>query len=111
MYSKPVDKGHLERIAKSVQGTSEDTGLALLVGRLGFPARLEEIQKQALVVISGKNSRRETIAAKAKELKRGEVQVFEEAGHALFVDDAAKFNLLLENFVGRLEPKPCRDSH
>jgi non-heme chloroperoxidase len=103
MYAKPVDKAHLERIVKSVQATSEDTGLALLLGRLGFRARLEQIQTPALVVISGKNSRRDTIAAKAKELKRGEIHLFEEAGHALFVDQAAKFNLLLENFVGRLE--------
>lgn len=106
MYSKPVDKGHLERIVKSVQATSEDTSLALLLGRLGFRARLDQIQTPALVIISGKNSRRETIAAKAKELKRGEVHVFEDAGHALFVDDAAKFNSLLENFIGRLEAKP-----
>ena len=55
MYSKPVDKEHLERIVKSVQGTSEDTGLALLLGRLGFRAHLEQIQAPALVVISGKN--------------------------------------------------------
>jgi non-heme chloroperoxidase len=106
MYSKPVDKGHLERIVKAVQDTSEDTGLALLVGRLGFRVRLGEIQTPALVVISGKNSRRETIATKAKELKRGEVHVFEEAGHALFVDEAEKFNSLLEEFVARLEAKP-----
>jgi cell division protein FtsX len=75
MYLKTVDKAHLEGTVKSVQATSEDTGLALLLGWLGFRARLEEIQMPALVVISGKNSRRETIAAKAKELKRGEVHV------------------------------------
>jgi non-heme chloroperoxidase len=45
-------------------------------------------------------------AAQAKNLKRNrpatEVAVFEDAGHALFVDEPARFDVLVADFVSRL---------
>ena len=45
-------------------------------------------------------------AEQAKNLKRNrpatEIAVFEGAGHALFVDEPAQFNVLLADFVARL---------
>ncbi|MGB8437628.1 MAG: hypothetical protein WCE38_25570, partial [Burkholderiales bacterium] len=45
-------------------------------------------------------------AEQARNLKRNrpqfEIAVFEDAGHALFVDEPDKFNALLEDFVRRL---------
>lgn len=103
MYGKPPPQEHLERVVKAVQPTAEDTGLALLVGRLGFQAHLDQISLPALIVLSGKNPKREKIALEAKQLKSPEVHVFEKAGHALFVDEADKFNSLLEGFLEKSE--------
>jgi non-heme chloroperoxidase len=103
MYGKPPPEGHLERIVKAVQSTSEDTGLALLVGRIGFQARLNQIDLPALIVLSGKNPKRDKIVLEANQLKSPEIHVFEDAGHALFVDESEKFNSLLESFLKKSE--------
>jgi len=55
LYARPPPEGHLERVVKAVQSTSEDTGLSLLVGRIGFQARLDQIDLPTLIVLSGKN--------------------------------------------------------
>jgi len=104
MYAKPVPEGHLERVVKAVQSTSEDTGLALLVGRIGLQPRLDQIALPTLIVLSGKNGKRVRIALEARRLKSPEIHVFESAGHALFIDEADKFNALLEGFIERNEP-------
>ena len=104
-YGRPAPEEHLERVVKAVQSTSEDTGLSLLVGRIGFQARLDQIDLPTLIVISGKNPSREKIALEAKQLKSPEIHVFEDACHALFVDEAEKFNSLLEGFLERSEQR------
>lgn len=52
-------------------------------------------------------------AAQAADLKRNRpqtrVEVFEEAGHALFVDEPARFSILLKDFVEPLGLHPRRD--
>lgn len=103
MYRRPVDPEHLNRIVKSAQATSEDTGLALLVARLGFHVKLENIDLPVLVAISAGNPKRDRIAADARRMKRAEVHTFEECGHAVFVDDRERFNLLLEDFLHRVD--------
>jgi non-heme chloroperoxidase len=103
MYGRTPPEGHLERVVKAVQSTSEDTGLTLLVGRIGFQARLDQIDLPILIVLSARNSKREKIALEAKQLKSPEIHVFENAGHALFVDEAEKFNSLLKGFLERSE--------
>jgi pimeloyl-ACP methyl ester carboxylesterase len=35
-------------------------------------------------------------------VKDAQVEIFENAGHALFVDEAEHFNMVLENFVRKL---------
>ena len=72
-YGRPAPEEHLERVVKAVQSTSEDTGLSLLVGRIGFQARLDQIDLPALIVISGKNPNRKKIALEAKQLKSPEI--------------------------------------
>ncbi len=104
MYGRPPPEGHLERVVKAVQSTAEDTGLALLVGRIGFQARLDQIALPSLIVLSGQNSKRERIALEARQLKSPEIHVFDGAGHALFVDEADKFNALLDSFIEKNEP-------
>jgi microsomal epoxide hydrolase len=48
-------------------------------------------------------------AEQASNLKRNrpqfEIAVFEDAGHALFVDEPERFNALLEDFVRRLSDR------
>jgi non-heme chloroperoxidase len=111
LYSKPPPAEHLERVVQAVQSTTEDTGLALLVGRIGFQARLDQINLPTLIVLSGKNPKREKIALEAKQLKSAEIHVFEDAGHALFVDQVEKFNSLLESFLARIEQQRQPGSH
>ena len=105
MYHNPPPPEHLARITSSVLATSEDTGLALLVNRIGFTFKpgLEKISVPVLVVVSDQNPNKDQIVGSAKRIPQAEIQVMKEAGHALFVDKAHEFNELLDGFLGRTE--------
>ena len=111
MYHNAPPAEHLERITASVLATSEDTGLALLVNRIGFTFKpgLEKISVPVLAVVSDENANKDQILASAKRIPSCEIQVMKEAGHALFVDKPNEFNELLDRFLGRVEKEKSKE--
>jgi len=74
--------------------------VTLLVGYFvaDYRPTLPKIDKPALVC-AAKTPYMDTIVAMQKSIKDSKLEIFDGAGHALFVDDADKFNVLLENFL------------
>jgi non-heme chloroperoxidase len=103
MYHNTPPTEHLERITSSVLATSEDTGLALLVNRIGFKFNtgLAKIAVPVLMVVSDGNANKDRVLADAKQIPNAEIRVMQQAGHALFVDKPEEFNRLLEDFLRR----------
>ncbi len=64
-------------------------------------ATLEKIDKPALIVVAGNESN--PWMARYRDMQRhipgARLEIFTDAGHALFVDEAERFNLLMEDFL------------
>jgi microsomal epoxide hydrolase len=102
MYRTPQDPAYLDAIARQAQRMPVEASIRLL----SYP-RPREFWKQSLYAV-----RRPVYYAVTPRL-RGQaqlvaqhhpqpmVEVFDGAGHALFVDDAARFNASMEEFLSR----------
>jgi non-heme chloroperoxidase len=102
MFRRPQNAAYLDRLTEATLRTPEAASRALLsypVPRTYWREAIYSTAKPVLYVV------RPSFAAQAANLQRNrpntETALFADAGHALFIDDAARFNALLENFVHR----------
>ncbi len=102
MFRRPQNAAWLDRLTEATLHTPEAACRALLsypVPRTYWREAVYSTAKPVLYVV------RPGFAAQAANLQSGrpntETALFADAGHALFVDDAARFNALLENFIHR----------
>ncbi len=104
-YKKPQSEAYLERVTRASLQTPTNTALALLLGKLTADLRpaLPKIDRPALIVASG-NTRQQLFEDFQKRLPGSRLEIFEDAGHALFVDDAERFNRTVEEFIAKLGP-------
>jgi microsomal epoxide hydrolase len=106
MYRTPQDSAYLARITRASLSTPTTTAYTLLVGTFGTGRRdwrpaLDKVDRPLLFV--GEAMMRETADTVRNHVHDAEVEIFENAGHALFVDEADHFNQVLENFLKRLK--------
>lgn len=107
MYRKPQSEDYLRGIVQASMRTPTNSAVVLLFDMAGVgdltPA-LEKIDKPVLYVNEPQ------LAAQAQMVKAklpsARVVTFEDSGHALFVDDAERFNRLLDEFISSSTPKP-----
>jgi len=106
MYKKPRTEEYLRRITTEAMHTPTSTAIALLdawVARDRAPM-LAKVDKPTLIVASSYGG--ELPLRNHKEMQRrirgSRFELFEDASHALFVDDADRFNALLNEFLGRV---------
>ncbi len=102
-FKKPQPEEYINRVVEVSLRTPTNTAVALLVGKFGTDNRaaLAKIDKPALIV--GRKSPYDfIITAMQKQIPGSRLEIFEDAGHALFVDDADRFNSLLDNFLADL---------
>lgn len=102
MFHNPPGDAYLQRLTAATLHTPEAASRALLaypVPRSYWRDALYSTDKPVLYVV------RPTWFAQAANLERKrpntEIARFHNAGHALFVDDAARFNALLSRFIRR----------
>jgi non-heme chloroperoxidase len=104
MYNKPQSEAYLQRITRAALETPANTTLALLLALFAADYRpaLSKIQRPTLIVGV---RRRNTNAFEdmQKRIPHARLAFMDGVGHALFVDDAPRFNSLLENFLKSLE--------
>lgn len=103
MFQHKPSEGYLDRLTEATLRTPETASRALLaypVPRTYWRDAVYSTQKPVLYVV-----RPGWLAEQAANLARNrpgtQIAVFNGAGHALFVDDAARFNSLLAAFFAR----------
>ncbi len=103
MFHHPPSENYLDRLTEATLRTPEPASRALLaypMPRTYWREALYSTSRPVLYVV-----RPGWLSDQAANLARNrpgtQVAVFPDAGHALFVDDAARFNALLAGFIAR----------
>lgn len=111
MYRTPQDEAYLQRMVAASLRVPLDASIALLsypYPRQHWKEIVYRTDRPLLYAVSARFS------GQAGNLKKNRpnawVKVFENAGHALFVDEAEAFNLLLEDFLSTEVPLPTSDN-
>jgi non-heme chloroperoxidase len=99
-FKKPQPEDYLRKVVEASLKVPTNTAVTLLVGYFASDYRsvLPKIDKPS-IVCAAKSPYMDTIVNMQKAMKGSQLEVFEGDGHALFVDDADKFNSLLEEFL------------
>jgi non-heme chloroperoxidase len=99
-FKKPQAEEYLQRVVQASLRVPTNTAVALLVGYFAADYRsvLPKIDKPS-IVCAAKTPYMGTILEMQKQIHGSQLEVFDGAGHALFVDDADHFNTLLEEFL------------
>ncbi len=107
MYRKPQTEDYIQRVTNASLGTPTNSAVALFVGAFGadYRATLPKINVPTLVLAAGDDASN-PFMVKYKEMQQAipgaRLEQFPGCGHALFVDDAARFNSLLDEFLRSL---------
>jgi non-heme chloroperoxidase len=99
-FKKPQAEEYLQKVIQASMRVPTNTAVALLVGYFvaDYRSVLPKIDKPS-IVCAAKTPYMGTILEMQKQIHGSQLEVFDGAGHALFVDDADHFNTLLEEFL------------
>ena len=101
-FKKPQPPGYVDRVIEASLQVSTSDAAALLVGKFAadYRSAAAKIDKPTLFCYAESPY---MSPAQQKEIQAGvkdaRLEVFHGAGHALFVDDAARFNIVLQDFL------------
>lgn len=103
MFRKPQSEEYLKRLAFSSLKTPTNSAMALFFGAFTTDNRaaLAKINRPTLIVVSGGGPLLATFLDMERRVAGSRLEIFAEAGHALFVDEPERFNILVERFVGK----------
>jgi microsomal epoxide hydrolase len=112
MYRKPQPDQYIQRLVKVSLEMPADSAVAASVssvGRADYGPALKKIDRPVMVVCE---MQLKAMAADpiSSLVPTARVELFEDAGHALFVDDAERFNKALEDFVAHLPQAGAKES-
>jgi len=99
-FKKPQAEEYLQKVIQASLRVPTNTAVALLVGYFVADYRSipPKIDKPS-IVCAANSPYMGLIVEMQKQMHGSQLEVFDDAGHALFVDDADKFNSLLEDFL------------
>jgi len=102
MYKKPQSEAYYQKITAASLKTPTNTAVTLLANvyaKGDWRPVLAKLDRPVLYAITpALKAQGEALKAKVPSAR---VEIFEDAGHALFVDEAARFNAVLEDFAQR----------
>jgi len=101
MYKKPQKEEYIERVKAAALETPTPAAMTLLLGMMTTDNRpvLPKIDRPTLIAIVPGMPWDSVYVEMQKAIPGARLERFEGAGHALFVDEAEKFNAMLEEFV------------
>ena len=110
MYRKPQSEEYIQRVVRASMSTPADSAVAMSVtsvARTDWRPALGKVDRPVMVVCE---SQLKSVAADPVRtaVPSARVELFEDAGHALFVDDSERFNSVLDDFLQHLPPSPAR---
>jgi microsomal epoxide hydrolase len=100
MYKKPQSEEYLKRVIDASTAVPADTAVVLIYNMLAVNdfSGFDKMNKPVLFIYEpGLQQTADFVKAKFGDKVR--LEKFEDAGHALFVDDADRFNHLIDDFV------------
>lgn len=103
------DEDYLQRVIQASLATPTNSAIALLLGLLAADgqAALAKIDKPVLLVVARNPAPwMQLYEEMQRKIPDCRLEVFEHAGHALFVDEAERFNALLAEFLGSVADDP-----
>jgi len=103
MYRKPQSEEYLKRVTAASLETPTAQAMALFVGSMSTDNRsaLAKFARSTLMVIT-KSPFDSASFDMQKRIPGARLEQFDDAGHALFVDDPERFNALLDGFLQAL---------
>ena len=104
MYKKPQSEEYISRLVEASLKMPTDSAIAASVGsisRADWRPAIARLDRPVMVMCETalKSMAADLVAATVPGTR---VELFDEAGHALFVDDAARFNAVLDDFLQHL---------
>jgi microsomal epoxide hydrolase len=100
MYHKPQPEQYLESVTAASLKTPTNSAVAMLAElavKNDLRPALPKIKIPVLAAMTENN--RSSAELITSSVPGSQAEVFEDAGHCLFVDDADRFNTVLENFI------------
>jgi non-heme chloroperoxidase len=103
MYKKPQSEEYLKRVTQASLRTPTNSAVALFIGAFTSDYRpaLAKIDKPTLLV-AAQSPWLPAFQDMQKRIPGSRIEVLENVGHALFVDDPDRFNSLLDAFLKAL---------
>jgi microsomal epoxide hydrolase len=100
MYHKPQTEPYLESVTTASLKTPTNSAVAMLA-EFAVKNDLRPVLPKLNIPVLGVMTENNRAAAELirSSVPGAQAEVFEDAGHCLFVDDADRFNILLENFL------------
>jgi non-heme chloroperoxidase len=104
MFRKPQTEEYLQKLIKGSLATPTDSAIAIGLATFTTDNRpaIAKINKPTLIVGANK-ALLPQFQEMQKSIPGAKFELFDDAGHALFVDDADKFNTLLDEFLTSLK--------
>jgi microsomal epoxide hydrolase len=104
MYKRPQPDGYLSRVTREALAMPTPAAVSLFVGSIASSTRaaLGKIDKPTLIVYASSAASNPAYEQMQKQIAGSRLERFENAGHALFVDEADRFNTLLAQFLDGL---------
>lgn len=105
-FHKPQPEEYIQRVIAAAISMPTSNAVALLVGRYtaDYQSVLPKIDRPTLVC-AARSPYFDRVAAMQKQISGSRLEVFEGAGHALFVDNPDQFNAAMESFLSGLKSK------
>lgn len=102
-FKRPQPEDYLQRVIHAALVVPTNSAVALLVGAYTADLRsvLAKIDKPTLVC-AAQSPYMGLVQDMQKQIPGSQLEIFEGAGHALFVDDADQFNATLDKFISSL---------
>lgn len=101
LFKKPQSEEYLKRVTQALLQTPTNSAITIWLGFFvsDFRPALAKIDRPTLIIIAEQGPCAAICGDMQKNIRGSRLEVVENVGHALFVDDAARFNTLLENFI------------
>jgi len=101
MYKKPKSEQYYNQIVQSSLKTPTSVAVTLLtnaVGKSDWSAAAKKAGSKPILFVCTPNSKGQAEVVK-EQAPNAQIEIFDDAGHALFVDDAERFNKLVDGFM------------
>jgi len=104
MFRKQQPEEYLKRVTDAMLSTPTNSAMAMWLGYIvaDFRTALERINRPTLIIASAGGLCGTVCEDMQKRIRGSRLEVMENVGHGLFVDEPQRFNSVLENFISGL---------